>query len=214
MQLDAHLHPLRLATRFAVVSVAILWLAHHFERAFVEPMIPAFRTVTTIIGTDFDILEMVIASQESNETLRVRADFSHPVFVTGRFIYPFKGQGWMQADLTLGGILQYALFTLIIVVAWPASRRELALRLVTLAPLLAIFLAIQVSTTILAQFWFPVQKEIDPNSHWPLLVWSRFLMGGGGLAFALLLAVFIIALTKKWPRAVGQTYGNRFIASS
>jgi hypothetical protein len=160
-------------------------------------MIPMFRNVVAFFGGDFTVLDMSVAHDGANETLRVRADFSHPIFIVNQFIYPLQGKGWMQVNLTLGGVLQYSLFLLIVVVAWPVTRAsEYLLRLALSAPLILILLLIDVPPTILANLWFPVHDDLAPHALWPLLIWSRFLMGGGGLVVAFLFAAAIVVAAR------------------
>ncbi len=198
MQLTALPQPLKLAVRFIAVGAILLWLSHAYERVMVEPMLPVFGATLKLIGDDFTILGMDINHEGPNESLRVRADFSHSIYVAGRVLYPMaldpKTAGWMQVNLTLGGVLQYSLLMLMIVLAWPAaSVREFACRFGIAAPLIVFLLLIDVPFTILAELWFPVHEDFDSKSFWPLLNWSKFLMGGGGLALAILLAIVAIS---------------------
>lgn len=41
--------------------------------------------------------------------------------------------------------------------------------------------ALATISTILAELWFPVHADLARSEVWPLLLWSRFLAGGGGL---------------------------------
>lgn len=155
------------------------------------------------LDSDLSILAVEIGHEGPNETVRVRANFSRPIYVAGKSLFPFGWhpgtEGWMEVNLTLGGILQYAAFTIIVVLAWPITKAsELALRIAITAPLIALLLLIQVPFMILAEFWFPVHNDIDPHSFWPLLAWSRFLMGGGGVAAAILIGVVAILLARRW----------------
>ena len=191
------LHPLKLALRLLVVAIVVLWVAHSFQRALVAPLVPPIRAVVGLIQNNFTILEMDVAHDGPNETLRVRANLARPFSIGATVVYPFGWkpgtEAWMVVNMTLGGVLQYVALMFIAVLAWPVrSLRELAGRVVMTVPLAALLLMLQVPLSILAELWAPLLSDFDPDAFSPLLLWSRFLEGGGGLAIALLLAVITI----------------------
>lgn len=201
MPLAALPHPLKLAVRLGVASILVLWMAHSFQRTLIEPLLPALRATIEYLESDFTILGTDIAREGPNETIRVRANLASPLYVAGRIVYPMgwnRGtEGWLQVNLTLGGVLQYVSLMLIVVLAWPAQRvSEFIVRIAIALPLITLLLLLHAPFTILADLWFPIHDDYDPHSFWPLLAWSRFLMGGGGIAAALLLAIVAIVLAR------------------
>jgi hypothetical protein len=151
------------------------------------------------VQDDFAILAIDVVEENSAATLRVRADFAHPVVVAGRVLYPMNSNprtaGWMQVNVTAGGVLQYLMMAIIVVLAWPTrSLLDYAVRLVIALPLAFLLAVLATATTILAELWFPVHADLAPSETWLLLTWSRFLMGGGGLALALGVAALAIAI--------------------
>jgi hypothetical protein len=191
--------PPRLVARLAFVATALLWLTHSCASVIVKPMIPALQAAVAILDDDFRILGMDVSTDGGNKTLRVRADLAHAAVVSGQVLYPISPgaelRGWMEVHLALGGVLQYPLLLLIVVLAWPAkTSRELLARIGIALPLAALLLLLAVPSTILAELWFPIHDDYDPGSFWPLLAWSRFLMGGGGQVLGLLMGITAIVL--------------------
>jgi hypothetical protein len=203
VQTTAPPRPLELLARLLAAAALVLWLSHSFQRAFVKPLIPAFSTALRILNIDFTILGIDVSEDGPNETLRFRANLAHPIEIAGRRLSPFGWgsipEGGYQVNLTLGGILQYCALTLILVLAWPARHaREFAVRLLSVLPLMGILLLIDVPFTVLAELWNAIHAGVDPHGFQPLMIWSRFLMGGGGLMLALLAAALAIALARRW----------------
>ena len=201
--------PLRLATRCAIVAAAVLWGGQLIERPLAQWLAPAIRGVTAFFGDDFTFLDIEVVRDGERDSLRVRANLSHPLNVGGHVVYPYgwrsQPDGWSQVNLTLKGLFQYAAMLLIVVFAWPAAHAlELLRRAALTVPLIVLLLLVQIPPTILAELWFPLHADFDAHSFWPLLAWSRFLMGGGGLAVALLLATVAIGVGKDSNRIVGD----------
>jgi len=182
-----------------VASIAVLVLLHAFRRPIVEPMIPVFRAAVRLLATEFIINSAEIVREGPKETLRFRANLSMPLKFAGQTLYPFgwRGvvpQGGYQVRVDLGGVLQYCALLLILVLAWPASHvKEFAIRLALSLPLTAILLLIDVPSTVAAELWGVLHREYDPGGFNGWMVWSRFLMGGGGLVIACLMGTLAIA---------------------
>jgi hypothetical protein len=188
----------RLALRFALVGVALLGIAGMWAPAIVAPMVPVLGRAVAAATADFTLLDVTLDRDGARPGVVFRANLRQVALVGSSFVHPmgFGGQpeGWYQVRLTTGGILQHALLLLIIVLAWPGTVRELALRGVLAVPLAALLVLQHVVVTVLAELWFPLHDDWAPGETWPLLVWSRFLMGGGGLMVAMVLAGLCIAL--------------------
>jgi hypothetical protein len=190
--------PLEVVARATVVAAALLWLVNACASAIVQPFIPALQGIVEMTTDDFRILDMGISNDRGARTLRVRADLAHALVVSGKVLMPINsgsGAGWMEAHLALGGILQYPLLLCIVVMAWPAAgAREWLARACFALPLLALLFFVAVPSTIIAELWFPIHDDYAPDAFWPSLVWSRFLMGGGGQVLGLLFGICSIGL--------------------
>jgi hypothetical protein len=194
--------PLEIAARLLIASALVLWLTHAFGRALVEPMLPVFTRAIAALDGDFKILATDITQEGPSETVRFRANLARPVEVGGRTFYPF---GWgatpvggFQVTITVGGVLQYCALAIILVCAWPVARaREYCLRLAIIAPLMAVLLLVDVPLTVPGEMWNLIRADAEPDGFQPLMIWSRFLMGGGGHALGILFGGHSIALSAR-----------------
>jgi hypothetical protein len=191
------LPPLRsLALRFALVGLLVLGIGTRFADALIEPLLPALGRGVDALSADVTISEVSLDRKAAPPAAVFRTNLSRITLIGGNFIYPLGEDGgpdgWYQVTLTTGGILQHALFLLLIVLAWPAQPSTLAWRMVLALPLAGALLLQHVGVTVLAEIWFPVHDELAPDQIWPLLAWSRFLMGGGGLVLAMVLGALVI----------------------
>jgi hypothetical protein len=209
-------YPLRLkfALRVMVVTIAILGLSQLIERKTVESLIPLFRTTMWLLDSTFVINDARIAESGANETLRLRANLARPITIEGRIVYPFgwngRPAGGFQVTYTVGGVLAYSAFMLIIVLSWPVRDiKEFALRLLFSIPLVAILLLLDVPTTMTAELWNAVDALLDTHQVSLWMTWSRFLMGGGGFVIASVLAVAAIALAERVSKPEWQTVSFR-----
>lgn len=189
-------NPLRLGARLIVASIVVLWLALQYQRALVDPLLPAFRVVLTAVQTDFSILGVEVSRAGTREAVRLRANLAHPIYVAGTKVNPIDG--WFEVTLTVGGVLSYSLLTLIVVLAWPfVFWREFLLRMLIALPLMVALILVNVAVTFPAELWFPIHGNLVPDETWPLLVWSRILMGGGGLVAGIMMGALAIMLAAR-----------------
>jgi hypothetical protein len=166
-------------------------------RFIVEPLVPVFRTVIQALDRRFVITDARLGAQGSTEVVRFRANLRAPVTIAGRVVYPFGSNGMpaggYQVSCDAGGVLLYSALLLIVACAWPARRaQELAVRLLTCIPLVGVLLLIDVPTTVVAELREGVARLVDPGAQSGWMIWSRFLMGGGGIALSILLTVLAI----------------------
>lgn len=190
-----------LLLRVAVAAAGILWLADALEKTIVLSAIPAIAASFQWADDDFKVLGIDIGTVGANEVLRFRADYSHPIHIAGRIIYPMnwnpRTAGWLQVNLTMGGILQYGILMLILVVAWPASNlKEFLSRTALSLPLAALLTMVGVVSTLRAELHGTLHSAYAPHEFWPMLAWSRLLMGGGGILLAFIGTAVCIAIAK------------------
>jgi hypothetical protein len=191
--------PLSLALRLLVVTAAVLWVTHALERVIVAPLIPALRSAVSFLDDTFVVTDVAVSGEGANEAVHFHANLSEPVEDGLSVVYPF---GWgggpggsFQVTYTVGGIVQYAALTLIVVLAWPARGiRELLARVLVSVPLVVLALLFEIPSTVVAELWHIVDGELGSHAHSGWMIWSRFLMGGGGLLLALLQALVCIVL--------------------
>ncbi|MEJ0039619.1 MAG: hypothetical protein WDO68_26845 [Gammaproteobacteria bacterium] len=178
-----------------IAAAMILVAAHFFERPVAQSLVPVFSSALERVGTQFKILEIGLHRDgRSNDVIRLRANLAHPIAVTNGTAQPFEG--WYEISITLGSVFSYGLLCLILAIAWPfVGAKQLFFRLIIALPLTALLLVGNVCLTFLAELWNLIRQDFDPGAPSLLLRWSRFAMGGGGFAAAIVLSAIAILAT-------------------
>jgi hypothetical protein len=195
--------PAELGVRALIAGVLVLAVLHFLQGGIIAPLVPAFAKAVPLVDPDFIILESTAEPHGSTPSVRIRADFASPVSFAGHTLYPLSwrpGQpkGSFEVRLSLGGLLQYSALMFIIALAWPAKRvLELVLRIALCLPLMTALLFVEVPFTVVAEFWTLVRDEVAPDRFNGWLLWSRFLMGGGGLLIAGLCALAAVGIARR-----------------
>lgn len=193
--------PGRLIGRLAVCALIVLGGIQVLERSLVKPLLPTFCWVMSSLDDRFVVTDARLVRTGPNEVVRFRVNLAAPLVVGSRILYPFGThgvpEGGFQVTNTVGGVLQLGGLLLIVVLAWPARHAvELALRLGVALPVMAALVLLDTPFTAVAELRNGLATTIDPQTVDGWMVASRFLMGGGGYALAILLAAGSIALTR------------------
>jgi hypothetical protein len=184
-----------------VQRLLIAWLfvgvpAYFLHRTLVPTLAPVYRATIEVMSTDFIISSVDVGRRDGGDTLRFRANLARPTVVGMRMQYPYgwsgRPMGGLEVNLTLSGLLGYAELLLILSLAWPLRRpRELVGRIAVCMPLMTLLILVDAPSTVIAELWSALGATANGVPHaW--LVWSRFLMGGGGFAIAALMAFVAI----------------------
>ncbi|HVN43738.1 MAG TPA: hypothetical protein VMT66_00690 [Steroidobacteraceae bacterium] len=205
----APLPPARLIARLLVAAAVVLYLLHTAGSLVLEPLVPVFRAIIGGIDPQFVITDAFTGHEDASEVLIFRANLREAVTVAGQVIYPFGThgvpEGGFQVSYTVGGVLLDDALMVIILLVWPAQRVwELLVRLLLGLPAMTVLLLIGVPSTVVAELQHALQTQVDTHALGGWLIWSRFLMGGGGMALSSLLALLVIRGTRRFaPPAPG-----------
>jgi hypothetical protein len=177
----------------------MLVMTHALSRSLALPLGTVLGNALPAVDDHFTVLAVEVVQEGVNDVLRVRANLSRPTQVGGRTVYPFGWHGTraggFQVERSLASVFQYSAVTLIFAVAWPPTRvRILLLRLLVAIPLVTILLVTDEVCTVTAELWGLVQQESATDSISGWMVSSRLLMGGGGLALAVVIGVASVAV--------------------
>jgi hypothetical protein len=189
--------PTELLIRVAAAAALVIYLGSVGGAATARTLLPTIRIAFQVIEHDFVILDLAVTNESTHDVLRCRADFSHPTQINGYRLTPlgnFPGEeGWHEVRLTLGGVLQGAMVVFVVLLAWPATIRSAAVRLLIGVPACVLATSLDAAASLQANLWIPVIEEWNPNGVWPSVIVTKVLDGGGRFALALVLAVGIIA---------------------
>jgi hypothetical protein len=188
--------------RTALAAAFVLGAAWFGAPRLSQTLVPVLRAAVEIAEPRFVVYSIEFTDDSGRSVLRMRANLARPTLVGNTMAYPvgWNGpQGGYQVQLT--GLLGYPMLLLIALLAWPVARwREMGLRLLLCVPIAAVLLLLDGPVTMLAETWHAVRQQWQPGSFSPMMAVSRFLMGGGGYALALLAAVVVVRQASCNPR--------------
>jgi hypothetical protein len=202
-----------LAIRLIGVGVLLFIAAHLLQFALIRPLLPVFGGAVELLAPQFT-LEPVELIPAQSPTVRLRANLLEPVEFAGRTVFPFGWlgrvpQGGYEVSQSLTGLLQYPLLVMLIVLAWPAATLMiLVLRVALGLPMAAFVLLCEAPMTMVAELWSLVRNQADPAATCYWMIWSRFLMGGGGLLIAGILGATAVIVAQRLLRASPSRPGD------
>jgi hypothetical protein len=194
--------PPELLLRALVASVLVLGALHALQWVIIRPLIPLFCAAVHLLSLDFTIYSAQAVQTGAAQHLIVIANLAAPLEIAGRLVYPIgwnasSPQGGYQVSLSLGGLLQYSALLLIVAFTWPSSGiKESAVRAAICLPLILALLFLEVPLTIVAELTVIIADQLPQPGVDPWMVWSRFLMGGGGLLLGALFGATAIVIAK------------------
>jgi hypothetical protein len=191
-----------LTLRVTLVCALVLIPLHVWRRPLIEPLLPAYATCIRLLAPEFSINSAEVMASDSSQVVRVRANLSAPLEYAGQTLIPFGWngvpQGGFQVILTLGGLLEYSAAFLIVILAWPSGNvREFLVRGALAIPALLVIVLAEAPLTVVAELWNALRDNFNPHGPCGWMVFSRFLMGGGGLVLAIFTGALIIGGSKR-----------------
>ena len=178
-----------------LASVALLWAAHWYSRDAVALLMPALSKALSFVPDDFKILRFEFVEERGNAAIAALATLDHVLVLGGRAIVP-NGSSVVAVTTTVGTVLQPVLVALVLVLAWPAVWLEALLRIVFVAPLIALVVLLDTPFSMAAWLWEIQLRAYEPGRASPLVWWNIFLNGGGRLALGLLAGASSVVLAQ------------------
>jgi len=194
-----------LALRMLVAAALVIGAGRVLQVSLIRPLLPVFGATVVLLAPQFTVQSLEVIPAQA-PVVRLRANLLEPVEYAGHTVYPIgwmsrAGQGGYQVELSLTGLLQYPALIVLIVLAWPAPWITFLIRLPLGLALAAGALLSEAPVTLVAELWGIVRDQADPGAPCYWMIASRFLMGGGGLLIAGLLACAAILLAQRLRQA-------------
>lgn len=195
-----------LTVRLVLVGILLVTTARLLQIALIRPLLPVFGATVVLLAPEFTLQSVDVAPLQP-PVVRLRANLLEPVEFAGRTVFPFGWQGVVprggyQVSLSLTGLLQYPTLVLLIVLAWPAADPQtLGLRVLLGILMAAAVVLAEAPMTMVAELWSMVRDQSNPGATCYWMIWSRFLMGGGGLLIAGILGATAIVVAQRLRRA-------------
>ena len=180
--------------RLVIAAALVLTLLVLFVKPTVATLLPFYRAVFELIGDDYRILFLGLATQGADSVIRLDVTLAKTVLVGGQFIVP-EARGSANVTTLVGYAVQPMAVALIVLLAWSCQNwQTMVLRLAVLIPLLSVTLALDVPFVFAAELWGLFLDALAPGRWSPMLAWSAFLQGGGRIALGLAAALVSVSI--------------------
>jgi hypothetical protein len=184
--------------RFLLIVTVLAALAAFGEERLVEALLPGMKYELTRLDGTFRIDQLSVVKDGADRAVRVEVGLARPLALNGRTFYP-DPRGKASASTLVGNAILPCVLLIAVALAWPVrSLRSFAARALLLIPLLLLLLALDGPFLLWGALWgLVLQAAGIPNAFSPLLIWSDFLLNGGGLALALVLGACVAAVAER-----------------
>jgi len=208
-QADATHLALRLASAALLATVLLQWAAP----AILQRLLPLFAAEISVLDSDFRLLGLQLDAPTLPASVRLRANLSRRLHVGRYTIHPFgerpHTEGWYQVELRALSALQGAALLLVVLAAWPTQwPREAAVRLLLYMPVAVPLILVDAPLQLLANLQWCAYGFLEPAHAPPLLVWARFMQGGGSLALTLVAAAGVLPVARHAAKSMGAKHAS------
>lgn len=185
-----------LAWRVLLATSLVLLASHWYAREAVTRLMPALSWGLTTVADDFKVLSVELMADRGQASIGAVVRLERSLFLGGQVVVP-DAASTMVVGAAIGNVLQPMLVALVLMLAWPASWFEMALRLLVGTGLQAGVLLLNVPCSMAAWLWLVQLKQYAPDTVSPLVWWNTFLNGGGRLVLGMACAALAIALSQR-----------------
>lgn len=191
------------ALRLLIAATLVLAAAHLGGRDLARALLPLLHAGLEVVASDFSVQRLEMVDERANASIGALAVLERSIFLGGQAIVPDGSQA-MVVGTTVGTVLQPLLVLAVLVLAWPATAKELALRVALAAALGVLVLLLDTPFSLAAWLWDAQIKLYEPGRSSWLVGWNVFLNGGGRLALGLIAAALAIASAQVLARGSAQ----------
>lgn len=172
--------------RFLFIATVLAALDALVEQRFVEALLPGMKYELAHLDGTFRIDGMSVVRDGPDRSVRVDVGLARPLSLNGRTFNP-DPRGKASASTLVGNVTLPCVLMVAVALAWPRrSLRSFAARALVLIPVLLLLSALDGPFLLWGALWgLVLQAAGVPNAFSPLLIWTDFLLSGGGLALAL-----------------------------
>jgi hypothetical protein len=194
--------------RLLLAAAVLLPLAVFYGEALVSTWLGAYRVIFSWVADDFKLLNLAIDHEGANRVLRAQVTWRHIVVIGGKVIYP-DPRGTANASTLLAHALQGPLVAVLAVSAWPTRNPrdtgkqkqawlEWLARAMVLPPLLALLVIIDMPVVLAGELWELALNALDPGATSAVVIWKRFMQGGGRYALGLAAGVLAVLVARRF----------------
>ncbi len=190
-----------LLLRTVFVAAALIATAAVLQRDLIEALLPWLRHWTEVFDVTYRTLSFEL--RPGTEYLLQRSVTLAELTVVGSQVLMPDPRGVGIVSTPAGHALQPIALALLVALAWPQRHGfELPARLVVVAPLLAVVVAVDLPVVMAALPWEVYVAAFEPDRFSPLLLWKDLMQGGGRLALGLAAGIVAVVRVERvcWPQ--------------
>lgn len=188
--------------RFCLLGLLVTGGLYAARGPAVVRALPALQACAQLVAFDFTISALEVDAGSGGRALMAHANLAAPLLLNGQWVKPFSVKDATAAEyrvtVSITGLFVYAALYVTALLAWPsATRAEALMRLLCGLPFLAVLLLLDAPFTIAAELWNLLYAHNAPAETSKLMIFSRFLMDGGGFVLAGISAALVIGGSRR-----------------
>jgi hypothetical protein len=190
------------ARRVLVIACVLIPLAALSASALADILLPAYRLVFGWLAPEFRLLSLETGVEGAHRVLTARVTIADILVIGQHVIHP-DARGVAATSTPLAHALHMPLTAMLIALALPRSAKHRALSMLAATAVTLPLLPFDLSAVLAANLWQLLIDQHNPGAVSPLLLWARFLEGGGRWLLGALIGVAACtwpALPKHPPR--------------
>lgn len=188
---------LKFALRFIVGCILLIVITHRYGEVLLVKLLPIYQWEISTMEDHYQIESLGLDNEGADRVIRLNISLAKPIFMGNQFLF-LHDQGYANASTSTGHAWLASIIMLAMLIAWPVlDWKTYMLRTIFAVPCIAILSMVDIPFTLLAALWDVIIQHISPDTFSPLILWNRFLEGGGRLAMGLFIAALIISATQR-----------------
>lgn len=185
----------RFLLRSLLIVIFFGFIAVREAQPITEALLPLFKSELALLEDTFRIDRLSVEREGADQVVRVEAELARPITLNGQTLLPDPRNRGTASTLT-GNVLLPCVLLIAVALAWPVENgRQLATRLLILAPALLLLLLLNAPFVLRAVLLAPIAEAVNLHRSSPLFMWRSFLLGGGAFALALALGACVGSTT-------------------
>jgi hypothetical protein len=181
--------------RFLVIAALLGLVAVREGEQVTQALLPLFKAELAVLDGTFRVDRVYVDRDGADQVVRVNVGLARPLTINGYTFRP-DPRGEATSSTLVGNVTLPCVLLAAVALAWPVrERRTLAIRVLLLIPALLLVCLLEAPFILWGALWGLVIQVAHPNGFCLPLIWSEFLVGGGGMALAIALGAALGSLT-------------------
>jgi hypothetical protein len=173
-----------------------------YGEAIVSAWLPTYKAVFIWVADEFKLRQFFIDKEGVDRVIRAQVSWQPYIMYGGKGTLT-NPNGVANASTLLAHALLGPIVAILVAVAWPLKNRsndsvqkfalwQWVTRLVLLIPAVSICVLLDIPFVLAGELWEIALPSLDPQATSPLIIWKKFLQGGGRYALNAAAGVFAV----------------------